>query len=491
MKRKQRISVGHSCALFLAFLLVYFPGAVWATDYFVDATNGSNANSGLSWGAAKATIGAAMGLVNGADTVKVAAGTYGEKVTFHGSNNNQLLGGYPAGGGTRDPWTNTTIIDGTGLGTSGALVTVPLVQPNGWFGIVVDGFTIRNGTNAGASQAAGIHSWTTGITINNCVIEDNTGSGSFGVGGIYFFNVFGANGLAPTLDRNIIRNNAGDFAGGLYFEGAGGNTFNYNAKMINNLVVANRSTGSNFNSAAAMAVFYPGQVTITNSTIADNTITGSPTNRVPGIWIGGFDAFEAGHVIMKNSILWHSSGDDVFTAGVTGTFSATFSDIEDAGDATGTGSFSLNPQFVSASDYHPGSGSPCIDAGTATGAPAVDLDGVARPQGSAVDCGAYEFMVVPEPDISVADSVAPTGDLQIPFGDITEMTSSDQTVTVTNDGDLGLMIGLIGGANPLAAPSRRWRPLQIAHLLSGSLRLLQRYPWTVLISLPTMGMKIR
>jgi len=452
MRKEQRVSVGHICILFLAFLLVYSPGTAQAADYYVDATNGNNANSGLSWGAAKASIGAAMGLVNGADTINVAAGAYSEKVTFHGSSNNQLLGGYPAGGGVRAPWTNTTIIEGTGLGTGGAMVTVPLNQPNGWTGIVIDGFTIRNGTNATAAQAAGIHSWTTGVTISNCVVENNTGSGAFGIGGIYFFSVVGDSGLAPTLERNIIRNNAGDFAGGLYFEGAGGNTINYNAKMINNLVVGNRSTGNDFNRVAAIAVFYPGQVTITNSTIADNTITGSPATPVSGIWIAGFDASEAGHVIMINSILWHPGGDDVFRAGVTGTFSATFSDIEDAGDTAGTGNFSLDPQFVSALDYHPGSSSPCIDAGTATGAPLIDLDGVARPQGSAVDCGAYELAAVLVPEISVTDSVDPVGDLQIPFGDLTEMTSSDQTVTVTNDGDSDLVISQIAVTNPLAAP---------------------------------------
>jgi len=41
-------------------------------------------------------------------------------------------------------------------------------------------------------------------------------------------------------------------------------------------------------------------------------------------------------------------------------------------------------------DYHLGVGSPCIDAGTATGAPPTDFDGDARPAGAAVDIGPDE-----------------------------------------------------------------------------------------------------
>ena len=48
---------------------------------------------------------------------------------------------------------------------------------------------------------------------------------------------------------------------------------------------------------------------------------------------------------------------------------------------------------------------------------------------------------VPVPDITVTDSVAPVDDLDMPFGGITEGTSSGQTVNITNDGNADLMIG--------------------------------------------------
>ena len=56
------------------------------------------------------------------------------------------------------------------------------------------------------------------------------------------------------------------------------------------------------------------------------------------------------------------------------------------------------------------------------------------------------------PEIAVADSVAPDDDLQVPYGDVTELTTSTETVTVTNTGTADLLLGAVADANPLAAP---------------------------------------
>ena len=55
-------------------------------------------------------------------------------------------------------------------------------------------------------------------------------------------------------------------------------------------------------------------------------------------------------------------------------------------------------------------------------------------------------------DISVTDSTVPQDDQIVPFGNVTEGTTRDQTVTVTNSGNAALTLGTIGGLNPLAAP---------------------------------------
>jgi len=64
--------------------------------------------------------------------------------------------------------------------------------------------------------------------------------------------------------------------------------------------------------------------------------------------------------------------------------------------ALGPGNICREPKFVrpawgATGDYHLRGGSPGIDQGTATGAPAVDLDYRKRPLGKTYDMGAYEF----------------------------------------------------------------------------------------------------
>jgi hypothetical protein len=58
-----------------------------------------------------------------------------------------------------------------------------------------------------------------------------------------------------------------------------------------------------------------------------------------------------------------------------------------------TASISADPKFASigSRDFHLLSGSPAIDAGIAISGLTTDIEGTARPQGSANDLGAYEF----------------------------------------------------------------------------------------------------
>ncbi|NTW57814.1 MAG: choice-of-anchor D domain-containing protein [Nitrospirae bacterium] len=48
--------------------------------------------------------------------------------------------------------------------------------------------------------------------------------------------------------------------------------------------------------------------------------------------------------------------------------------------------------------------------------------------------------------------MAPTTDLQVPFGSVTAGSSANQTVTVTNSGNAALTVGAVGSTNPIAAP---------------------------------------
>ena len=74
-------------------------------------------------------------------------------------------------------------------------------------------------------------------------------------------------------------------------------------------------------------------------------------------------------------------------------FQYTYSDFNNGFTMpSGTGNISSDPQFVdeNSGDFHLQAGSACIDAGTSTGAPVLDFDGVARPQGNGYDMGAFE-----------------------------------------------------------------------------------------------------
>jgi hypothetical protein len=101
---------------------------------------------------------------------------------------------------------------------------------------------------------------------------------------------------------------------------------------------------------------------------------------------------------ITNCILWGDSGvtdaKEIYNDGpesFPATAVVTYSCVQ--GGYDGTGNISIAPLFADAAhdDYTLQSGSPCIDTGTSDGAPDTDILGVARPQGSGYDMGAYEY----------------------------------------------------------------------------------------------------
>lgn len=129
--------------LMCAAAIVWLTAAGSTNTYYVDARNGDDRNPGTSWSEAKATINAALTLAADGDTVSVAEGHYPERITLPA--NVTLLGGFPSGGGTRDPLVHETIIDGQHGGT----VITPFPNSDN----LVDGFTIKGGL---ANQDGGI-----------------------------------------------------------------------------------------------------------------------------------------------------------------------------------------------------------------------------------------------------------------------------------------------------------------------------------------------
>ena len=106
---------------------------------------------------------------------------------------------------------------------------------------------------------------------------------------------------------------------------------------------------------------------------------------------------------VTNCILW-DNGEEIAND-VASTPLVTYCDVQ--GGYFGEGNIDADPLFVDPEngDYHLQAVSPCIDAGTDTGAPSEDIEGNVRPidgNGDSVavtDMGAYEYVPSIEPAI--------------------------------------------------------------------------------------------
>lgn len=59
---------------------------------------------------------------------------------------------------------------------------------------------------------------------------------------------------------------------------------------------------------------------------------------------------------------------------------------------------------------------------------------------------------MPVPNIDVTDSIPRIDDLRLPYGDVTVATQRDETVTITNNGNAGLIVGDVGLIDTLLLP---------------------------------------
>ncbi len=197
-----------------------------------------------------------------------------------------------------------------------------------------------------------------------CRIEGNTTNGQGGGVSSYYGGTF--------RDCLFIDNTAS--SGGAAYSYTDGLTF------INCVLANNTATGS----GGAIHACWADGVVVTNCTIYGNSATGSG---------GTLHVSCPSTVAFKNSILWNAlqGGQNEIDSGGYPGVSATYCDIQ--GGWGGAGNIASDPSLLdpAAGDYHLAIGSPCIDAGTASGAPAVDYEGDARPFDGLFDIGADEF----------------------------------------------------------------------------------------------------
>ncbi|MDD5676700.1 MAG: choice-of-anchor Q domain-containing protein [Kiritimatiellae bacterium] len=206
---------------------------------------------------------------------------------------------------------------------------------------------ILNGNGAGRVVTMDESSCLIGCTVTNGFTAEPGG----GIRGGSVFNCI------------VTGNTSGDAMGGGAGGGGFGSTF-YNCLVSGNHAHKDLDFGGGDGGGGAGCTFY-------NSTVFGN--------NAGGLGGGGY------RCAFINSISWGNNKADV---GAIESFSC-------GAGFTGAGSITNDPLFVSSTDFHLQTNSPCINAGTngAWTAGATDLDGNPRvwQQGGAVDMGAYEY----------------------------------------------------------------------------------------------------
>jgi len=189
-----------------------------------------------------------------------------------------------------------------------------------------------------------------------------------------------------------------------------------NSVFRNNLLYENIASGMSFYMIDAAA---PAK----NNLVVNNTIVQYDTSR----WAINIADSSTG-IVIHNNILLNRGGRGAISIGpesMTG-FLSDYNVLKDVMSADGGNAFinfaawktqtSQDAHSVVATealvfanaatdDYHLKAGSPAVNLGTSVNAPGLDLAGVVRPQGGAVDAGAYEL-----PGVSVEGNAGVTID---------------------------------------------------------------------------------
>lgn len=258
------------------------------------------------------------------------------------------------------------------------------------------------------------------VTAGNVSISGLTLTG----GNIQRFNTTlpGGSALLIETGATVNVNNCWITNNQLFYENFNGQ-FNGTVQNHGTLTITNSSVSENPTANGTGGIANYGTLTMTNSTVSDNAVfvdsfgvggihnvSGATTllnctiadNGGAGSYTGGVRR-EAGSVIIKNTIIannFHDTG-TISANDVQGTLTSQDNNL--IGTSTGGTMYmpndllGVNPQLAALANNGGTtptrallSGSPAIDAGNNTGAPATDQRGAARPQGTAVDIGAYE-----------------------------------------------------------------------------------------------------
>ncbi|MFC1750665.1 beta strand repeat-containing protein, partial [Pseudomonadota bacterium] len=270
--------------------------------------------------------------------------------------------------------------------------------------ITLDGVTVKlnSSTTGGIGGAGGIHYSGGGtLTIQNSSSIESNSTTKYGGGGIYL-SASTLNITSSTIKSNTSSGDLG--GGGMLIEGASTVT------ISKSHILGNHTTGPNNNSdGGGIKLSASGTATITNTVIAGNVTENAWDADGGGIanygtlnlyhstvadnysYDDGGGILAAGTENIYNSIVINNTwGHGTGNIQITGTTENQYltevtTDPDFSTDAPASAS---TPTTGGVYSLNTGSGS--IDTGDSTNAPADDIDGTSRPQGSDYDKGAYE-----------------------------------------------------------------------------------------------------
>lgn len=355
-------------------------------------------------------------------TIRVAAGTYNEKVTIPTARRFTLQGGWAQDFATRSADPAATVIT---VPVAGIVVVNAGAGQNA--ALTLSGFRVTGGGGGNYEIGIGISASANGggvvdLTLDNCLIDNNNAGHGYGTGVGAQAHGTGSV-LNLTLNRTrVVHNSITFYAGaGLYL--AADNAAVLNAQLTNTLVARNTSMyGAGFYVSGAAPDGYGGSVNpgTVNLSLVNSTVTANYAFRysyygggygggmsVDGL-IGNVNISARNSIIFGNTATNPAATDFYLDHRAAGqlTLDATYSDIgviynEPASPATvtlGAGTLNVDPLFVDtgADNFRPVGGSPVVDAGVLAGSPSVDLEGTARPVGNGIDMGAYEIDATPD-----------------------------------------------------------------------------------------------
>jgi len=370
--------------------------------------NATGANDGSSWTNALTDLRSAISTTcPGITEVWVAAGTYFPTTTgdraihFRLRNGRAVYGGF---NGTETSlsqrnWnTNLTILSGD-IGVPGDISDNSYqVVRNYSFQLNptarLDGFTITGGNATGSSSSSyggGLFNFQSSPTIANCTFIGNTGTNGGAVANQNSDPVFlncQFTGNTGTQKGGAIFNETSDpaltncsFSGNFSLNGGGLYSSQNSFPTLNSCTfTGNRASGQ----GGAVLNFTGSSSTLTNCVIWNNQ-AGASTTAI-GASIGNASANASATI--SYSLIANSGGSGAGWQAATGTDGGNNIDTDPMLVADGAPNTAPN----TIGDLHLQSCSPAIDAGTSTGAPATDLEGIARPAIAGYDMGAYEFV---------------------------------------------------------------------------------------------------